>query len=176
MRMMNSSSDPSDFSATSKQRNVATEAAVRLLTNDPSFWDAIRPSWLVDSEWRPRIGAFALWSPPETGAEPHPVLITRSVAQPAGNAQGARTYGVVKRAGGEATAPIAELSAYPYVPWAVIRRHAIPKLATAGLDAKAVDWDAVCDVLHQHDDPAHANGPDAQNDDETNEAASAPRI
>jgi len=175
MRMMNSCSDPSDFNATSKHQNVTTEAAVRLLTNDPSFWDAIRPSWLVDSEWRPRIGAFALWSPPETGAEPHPVLITRSVAQPAGNAQGARSYGVVNRAGVEATAPIAELSAYPYVPWAVIRRHAIPKLATAGLDAKAVDWDAVCDVLHQHDDPAHPNGPDAQDDDETNEAASAPR-
>lgn len=165
----------SEFHAIPARRDFVTEGAVRFLTNDPSFWDAIRPSWLVDSTWCPRIGAFALWTPPDLGAEPQPVRITRSAAQPPEQAQGEYWYQIAKQSGGDAAAPAAELSAYPYVPWSVIRRHAIPKLATVGLDAKEVDWDAVCDALHQHNDPGHAYPPCAQNDDETNEAESAPR-
>lgn len=56
--------------------------------------------------------------------------------------------------------PADQLSPYPYVPWATIRRHAIPKLATAGIDVQEVSWDAVCDALHQADDPGPAQEPD----------------
>ncbi|WP_455240244.1 hypothetical protein [Variovorax durovernensis] len=73
---MNPAPTTNAFRASLSCQNLATEDAVRLLKADPSFWAAIRPSWLVDSTWRPRIGAFAHWTPPDVGAEQVAVLVT----------------------------------------------------------------------------------------------------
>ncbi len=180
MRTMNPAPTTNAFPASLSCQNLATEDAVRLLKADPSFWAAIRPSWLVDSTWRPRIGAFAHWTPPDVGAEQVAVLVT-SPAQRAEDDPRQRWYCVAKEAGGDAMVPADQLSPYPYVPWATIRRHAIPKLATAGIDVQEVSWDAVCDALHQADDPGPAQEPDGlpdmpdAPDNETDEASSAPR-
>lgn len=139
-----------------------TARAVRFLTSDPSFWDAIRSSWLINHNWRPRIGAWALLDGK-----------TAMTAAKAPADSPMDSFEVLALDGARLTAAADKLSQAPYVPWAVIRMHGIPKLAIAGIDASKVDWEEICDRLHQHDDPAlRAADQDAEEDEC---ATSAPR-
>jgi len=117
-----------------------TARAVRFLASDPSFWDAIRSSWLVDYNWRPCVGAWALLDGKTVKA------IAKATSD---------TFEVLGLDGVRLTAAADELSQARYVPWAVIKMHGIPKLAIAGVDVSKVDWEEICDRLHQHDDPTY---------------------
>lgn len=139
--------------------NVETARAVQFLATDPSFWDAIRSSWLVDHTWRPRIDAWAVLGGKKV------LTIAKSTAPDSFEVQGLDGVRLTARAD--------QLSQAPYVPWAVVRMHATPKLAIAGVNAKRVDWDEVCDRLHQDNDPAQCV---AEQDGEQDEcAANTPR-
>jgi hypothetical protein len=137
----------------------ATSQAHRLLTADPSFWDALRSSWLVNHTWRPRIDAWA-------SLNGEAVRVLAKVGSD-------DSFAVQLLDGSQVVAPRADLTQAPYVPWAVIKRHAVPKLAIAGIEHAKVEWEQLCDELHQHDDPVHRAATQDQDQDEC--AADAPR-
>ena len=66
-----------------------------------------------------------------------------------------------------------EPSPPPYVPWAVVKRHAVPKVATAGIDPSKVDWVQVSEALFRHDDPTLPA--DTATEEQDDSAACAPR-
>jgi hypothetical protein len=103
--------------ASGHERTAETLRTQRYLASDPSFWDAIRPSWRLDA----RHGI----SPP------------------------------------------------PCVPWSVVKRHAVPKVATAGIDPAKVDWVWVSEALSHDKDPTLLA--DTAIEEQDNRAVCAPR-
>lgn len=145
-----------------------TARVVRLLTSDPSFWDAIRLSWLVDSNWMPRLECFATLK--YTDAQPAQELVEIVHRFSEG---GLTSFAVRKRDGGLVKVGRDDLGPPPYVPWAIVRSHAAPKLAIAGIDPAKADWDTIADAIYQHGDPALP--PDQPSDEQDDGAVHAPR-
>lgn len=50
--------------------------------------------------------------------------------------------------------PREALAECPFVPWAVIKRHAVPKLAIAGIDPKGIDWEDLSEQFFKDGDPS----------------------
>lgn len=145
-----------------------TARVVQLLAADPSFWDAIRSSWLVDSNWRPRLACFATLR--ATHARPTQELVEIVDRFSEGDLN---SFAVRKRDGAMLQVGRDDLGPPPYVPWAIVRSHAAPKLAIAGIDPATADWDAIADAIHQHGDPTHL--PDQLSDEQDDGAVHAPR-
>ena len=147
---------------------LTTIRAVHLLTADPSFWDAIRPSWLVDWSWRPRLESFATLKATATRSAGELVEVVERFGE------GDRcSFSVRKRDGGMLQVGRDDLGQLPYVPWAIVRSHGAPKLAIAGIDPAMADWEAIADAIHQHGDPARL--PDESTDEQDEGAVHAPR-
>lgn len=141
---------------------------VLLLTSDPSFWDAIRSSWLADSNWVPRVEHFATLKSTEARSVQELVEIVDRFSE-----GGLTSFAVRKRDGGLLQVVRDDLGPPPYVPWAVVRSHAAPKLAIAGIDPSKADWDAIADAIHQHRDPVRLQ--DQTPDEQDDGAVHAPR-
>lgn len=161
-----------------RRRTTETGRAVRFLSSDPSFWDAIRSSWLVESTWQPRVGRLAtLASPGLAPAGPLEVVVIVNRTVSHAESPDAAGFVVEKLTGEVLEVERDDLGPAPYVPWPTVKRHAIPKLKLAGIDSSKVDWEDVSDALHQHLDPAYRAAVEDQiQDDEQDDCATcAPR-
>ena len=154
-----------------------TSRAVQFLAADPSFWDAIRTSWLVNHSWKPRIGWWATIPSSESASNPlnERVLIEGSHLADDSDPAAGLVFLVRQLDGTKLRVPPEALAECPFVPWAVIKRHGVPKLAIAGIDPKSVDWEDLSEQFFKDCDPsaAPASPHSLETDDDC--AAAAPR-
>lgn len=155
-----------------------TSRAVQFLASDPSFWDAIRTSWLVNHSWKPRVGWWATIPSTQPASSPlnERVLIEERHLLAADSDTAAGHLFLVRQLDGTKLRVQPEaLTECPFVPWAVIKRHAVPKLAIAGIDPKSVDWEDLGEQFFKDCDPGSATASPHSHEPEDDCAAAAPR-
>ena len=130
----------------------------------------------MSHSWKPRIGFWATIPSSDSANSPlnERVLVEERHLRDEADPDAGLLYLVRQLDGTKLRVPPEGLAECPFVPWAVIKRHAVPKLAIAGIDPKSVDWEDLSEQFFKDCDPGAAFPHSHETEDDC--AAAAPRL